>query len=76
FCELLTLGELTKIDLEYDVQVMIVGPGNVPMQMIRLNMTEQLEHCHVAPFYTVGPLTTDIAPGYDNFTSGIGAAMI
>lgn len=61
---------------EYDVQVMIEGPGHVPMQMIRRNMTEQLEHCHEAPFYTLGPLTTDIAPGYDHFTSGIGAAMI
>lgn len=55
---------------------MIEGPGHVPMQMIRRNITEQLEHCHEAPFYTLGPLTTDIAPGYDHFTSGIGAAMI
>ncbi|MTD29373.1 phosphomethylpyrimidine synthase ThiC [Erwinia sorbitola] len=76
FAELRTLGELTKIAWEYDVQVMIEGPGHVPMQMIRVNMTEQLEHCHEAPFYTLGPLTTDIAPGYDHFTSGIGAAMI
>ncbi|WP_234480292.1 phosphomethylpyrimidine synthase ThiC [Erwinia sp. S38] len=76
FSELHTLGELTKIAWEYDVQVMIEGPGHVPMQMIRRNMTEQLEHCHEAPFYTLGPLTTDIAPGYDHFTSGIGAAMI
>ncbi|MGB9098625.1 phosphomethylpyrimidine synthase ThiC [Erwinia sp.] len=76
FAELRTLGELTKIAWEYDVQVMIEGPGHVPMQMIRHNMTEQLEHCHEAPFYTLGPLTTDIAPGYDHFTSGIGAAMI
>lgn len=76
FAELRTLGELTKIAWEYDVQVMIEGPGHVPMQMIRRNMTEQLEHCHEAPFYTLGPLTTDIAPGYDHFTSGIGAAMI
>ncbi len=76
FAELHTLGELTKIAWEYDVQVMIEGPGHVPMQMIRRNMTEQLEHCHAAPFYTLGPLTTDIAPGYDHFTSGIGAAMI
>ena len=76
FSELRTLGELTKIAWEYDVQVMIEGPGHVPMQMIRRNMTEQLEHCHEAPFYTLGPLTTDIAPGYDHFTSGIGAAMI
>ncbi len=76
FAELHTLGELTKIAWEYDVQVMIEGPGHVPMQMIRRNMTEQLDHCHEAPFYTLGPLTTDIAPGYDHFTSGIGAAMI
>ncbi|NDL65935.1 phosphomethylpyrimidine synthase ThiC [Acerihabitans arboris] len=76
FAELYTLGELTKIAWEYDVQVMIEGPGHVPMQMIRRNMTEQLEHCHEAPFYTLGPLTTDIAPGYDHFTSGIGAALI
>ncbi|EXU76713.1 phosphomethylpyrimidine synthase ThiC [Erwinia mallotivora] len=76
FAELRTLGELTRIAWEYDVQVMIEGPGHVPMQMIRRNMTEQLEHCHEAPFYTLGPLTTDIAPGYDHFTSGIGAAMI
>ncbi|SNY79523.1 phosphomethylpyrimidine synthase ThiC [Pantoea sp. GL120224-02] len=76
FAELHTLGELTKVAWEYDVQVMIEGPGHVPMQMIRRNMTEQLEHCHEAPFYTLGPLTTDIAPGYDHFTSGIGAAMI
>ena len=76
FAELHTLGEQTKIAWEYDVQVMIEGPGHVPMQMIRRNMTEELEHCHEAPFYTLGPLTTDIAPGYDHFTSGIGAAMI
>ncbi|MBU9980434.1 phosphomethylpyrimidine synthase ThiC [Proteus mirabilis] len=76
FAELHTLGELTKIAWEYDVQVMIEGPGHVPMQMIRRNMTEELEHCHEAPFYTLGPLTTDIALGYDHFTSGIGAAMI
>ncbi|ODQ05979.1 MULTISPECIES: phosphomethylpyrimidine synthase ThiC [Enterobacterales] len=76
FSELHTLGELTKIAWEYDVQVMIEGPGHVPMQMIRRNMTEELTHCHEAPFYTLGPLTTDIAPGYDHFTSGIGAAMI
>ncbi|WP_312747242.1 phosphomethylpyrimidine synthase ThiC [Cedecea neteri] len=76
FAELRTLGELTKIAWEFDVQVMIEGPGHVPMQMIRRNMTEELEHCHEAPFYTLGPLTTDIAPGYDHFTSGIGAAMI
>lgn len=76
FAELYTLGELTKIAWQYDVQTMIEGPGHVPMHMIRRNMTEQLEHCHEAPFYTLGPLTTDIAPGYDHFTSGIGAAMI
>ncbi|MBS4708070.1 phosphomethylpyrimidine synthase ThiC [Aeromonas caviae] len=76
FAELRTLGDLTKIAWEYDVQVMIEGPGHVPMHMIERNMTEQLEHCHEAPFYTLGPLTTDIAPGYDHFTSGIGAALI
>lgn len=76
FSELHTLGELTKIAWEYDVQVMIEGPGHVPMHMIQRNMTEELEHCHEAPFYTLGPLTTDIAPGYDHLTSGIGAAMI
>ncbi|ECF1777258.1 phosphomethylpyrimidine synthase ThiC [Salmonella enterica subsp. enterica serovar Welikade] len=76
FSELHTLGELTKIAWEYDVQVMIEGPGHVPMHMVQRNMTEELEHCHEAPFYTLGPLTTDIAPGYDHFTSGIGAAMI
>ncbi|MEH8176127.1 phosphomethylpyrimidine synthase ThiC [Aeromonas veronii] len=76
FAELRTLGELTKIAWEYDVQVMIEGPGHVPMHMIERNMTEQLDHCHEAPFYTLGPLTTDIAPGYDHFTSGIGAALI
>ena len=76
FSELRTLGELTKIAWEYDVQVMIEGPGHVPMHMIKANMEEQLKHCYEAPFYTLGPLTTDIAPGYDHFTSGIGAAMI
>ncbi|HAK7866232.1 TPA: phosphomethylpyrimidine synthase ThiC [Salmonella enterica] len=76
FSELHTLGELTKIAWEYDVQVMIEGPGHVPMHMIQRNMNEELESCHEAPFYTLGPLTTDIAPGYDHFTSGIGAAMI
>ena len=74
--ELRTLGELTKIAWEYHVQVMIEGPGHVPMQLIKENMTEQLEHCHEAPFYTLGPLTQDIAPGYDHITSGIGAAQI
>lgn len=76
FAELRTLGELTKVAWEYDVQVMIEGPGHVPMHMIKANMDEQLKHCHEAPFYTLGPLTTDIAPGYDHITSGIGAAMI
>ena len=76
FGELETLGELTKIAWQYDVQVMIEGPGHVPMHLIKENMDKQLEHCHEAPFYTLGPLTTDIAPGYDHFTSGIGAAMI
>ncbi|WP_330961612.1 phosphomethylpyrimidine synthase ThiC [Photobacterium sp. 53610] len=76
FSELRTLGELTQIAWEYDVQVMIEGPGHVPMHMIKENMEEQLKHCHEAPFYTLGPLTTDIAPGYDHITSGIGAAMI
>ena len=74
--ELKTLGELTQIAWKHDVQVMIEGPGHVPMQRIRENMTEQLKLCHEAPFYTLGPLTTDIAPGYDHITSGIGAAMI
>ncbi|MDG3086718.1 phosphomethylpyrimidine synthase ThiC [Vibrio hannami] len=76
FAELRTLGELTKIAWEYDVQVIIEGPGHIPMHMIKENMHEQLKHCHEAPFYTLGPLTTDIAPGYDHITSGIGAALI
>jgi phosphomethylpyrimidine synthase len=76
FGELETLGELTKIAWKHDVQVMIEGPGHVPMQLIHENMTKQLEACHEAPFYTLGPLTTDIAPGYDHITSAIGAAMI
>lgn len=76
FAELKTLGELTKIAWKHDVQVMIEGPGHVPMHLVKENMDMQLEHCHEAPFYTLGPLTTDIAPGYDHFTSGIGAAMI
>jgi len=76
FSELHTLGELTKIAWEHDVQVMIEGPGHVPMQMIKDNMDEQLKHCFEAPFYTLGPLTTDIAPGYDHITSAIGAAQI
>ena len=76
FAELYTLGELTKIAWEHDVQVMIEGPGHVPMHKIKENMDKQLEVCGEAPFYTLGPLTTDIAPGYDHITSGIGAAMI
>ncbi|WP_367274017.1 phosphomethylpyrimidine synthase ThiC [Kangiella sp.] len=76
FGELETLGELTKVAWEHDVQVMIEGPGHVPMHMIKENMDKQLKECHEAPFYTLGPLTTDIAPGYDHITSGIGAAMI
>ena len=76
FAELETLGELTKIAWKHDVQVMIEGPGHVPMHMIKENMDKQLTECHEAPFYTLGPLTTDIAPGYDHITSGIGAAMI
>jgi phosphomethylpyrimidine synthase len=76
FGELETLGELTKIAWQHDVQVMIEGPGHVPMQLIHENMTKQLECCDEAPFYTLGPLTTDIAPGYDHITSAIGAAMI
>jgi len=76
FSELKTLGELTKRAWEHDVQVMIEGPGHVPMHMIKENMQMQLTHCHEAPFYTLGPLTTDIAPGYDHITSAIGAAMI
>jgi phosphomethylpyrimidine synthase len=76
FGELETLGELTGIAWKHDVQVMIEGPGHVPMHMIHENMTKQLEVCHEAPFYTLGPLTTDIAPGYDHITSAIGAAMI
>ncbi len=74
--ELKTLGELTQIAWKHDVQVMIEGPGHVPMQLIKENMDLELEQCHEAPFYTLGPLTTDIAPGYDHITSGIGAAMI
>ncbi|WP_080844116.1 phosphomethylpyrimidine synthase ThiC [Cytobacillus gottheilii] len=76
FAELETLGELTKIAWEHDVQVMIEGPGHVPMHLIKENMDKQLEICQEAPFYTLGPLTTDIAPGYDHITSAIGAAMI
>lgn len=76
FAELTTLGELTKIAWQHDVQVMIEGPGHIPMHLIRENMTKQLELCHEAPFYTLGPLITDISPGYDHIASGIGAAMI
>jgi phosphomethylpyrimidine synthase len=76
FAELETLGELTKIAWAHDVQVMIEGPGHVPMHLIKENMDKQLKECHEAPFYTLGPLTTDIAPGYDHITSAIGAAMI
>jgi phosphomethylpyrimidine synthase len=76
FAELDTLGELTTIAWEHDCQVMIEGPGHVPMHLIQENMTRELEVCHEAPFYTLGPLTTDIAPGYDHITSAIGAAMI
>jgi phosphomethylpyrimidine synthase len=76
FAELRTLGELTQIAWKHDVQTMIEGPGHVPMHMIQANMDEQLKHCHEAPFYTLGPLTIDIAPGYDHIASAIGAAMI
>ncbi len=76
FAELETLGELTRIAWKHDVQTMIEGPGHVPMQLIKVNMEKELEQCHEAPFYTLGPLTTDIAPGYDHITSAIGAAMI
>jgi phosphomethylpyrimidine synthase len=76
FAELETLGELTRIAWEQDCQVMIEGPGHVPLHLIKENMDKQLQTCHEAPFYTLGPLTTDIAPGYDHITSGIGAAMI
>src|SRR6202035_4137735 len=76
FAELETLGELTKVAWKHGVQVMIEGPGHVPMHKIKANMDKQLKACHEAPFYTLGPLTTDIAPGYDHITSAIGAAMI
>ncbi len=76
FAELETLGELTKIAWDKGCQVMIEGPGHVPMHKIKINMDKQLKECGEAPFYTLGPLTTDIAPGYDHITSGIGAAMI
>jgi len=76
FAELRTLGELTQVAWKHDVQVMIEGPGHVPMHLIKENMDLQLKYCNEAPFYTLGPLTTDIAPGYDHITSAIGAAMI
>ena len=76
FAELKTLGDLTRIAWQHDVQVMVEGPGHVPMQLIKQNMEKELSDCHEAPFYTLGPLTTDIAPGYDHITSAIGAAMI
>ncbi len=76
FAELKTLGEITRTAWNHDVQVMIEGPGHIPMQLIRENMERELQECHEAPFYTLGPLTTDIAPGYDHITSAIGAAMI
>jgi phosphomethylpyrimidine synthase len=76
FAELETLGELTRIAWENDCQVMIEGPGHIPMHLIRENVDKELEVCHEAPFYTLGPLTTDVAPGYDHITSAIGAAMI
>jgi phosphomethylpyrimidine synthase len=76
FAELETLGELTKIAWKHDAQVLIEGPGHVPMHKIKENMELQEKHCHGAPFYTLGPLVTDIAPGYDHITSAIGAAMI
>lgn len=76
FAELKTLGELTQVAWKHDVQVMIEGPGHVPMHLIKENMDLQLKYCAEAPFYTLGPLTTDIAPGYDHITSAIGAAMI
>src|SRR5574338_1069723 len=76
FAELRVLGELTKKAWEYDVQVMIEGPGHIPMDQIKLQVDKEIELCHEAPFYTLGPLVTDIAPGYDHITSAIGAAMI
>ncbi|SVD63936.1 uncharacterized protein METZ01_LOCUS416790, partial [marine metagenome] len=76
FAELETLGELNEVAQAKDVQVMIEGPGHIPMHKIKINMEKQLECCNEAPFYTLGPLVTDIAPGYDHITSGIGAAMI
>src|ERR1700709_893079 len=76
FAELETLGELTKVAWKHGVQVMIEGPGHVPMHQTKANMDKQLAVCHEAPFYTLGPLTTDVAPGYDHITSAIGAAMI
>jgi phosphomethylpyrimidine synthase len=76
FAELKTLGELTQIAWKHEVQTMIEGPGHIPMHLIQVNMEKELQECFAAPFYTLGPLTTDIAPGYDHITSAIGAAMI
>jgi phosphomethylpyrimidine synthase len=76
FAELKTLGELTKVAWKYDVQVMIEGPGHIPMDQIQMQVEKEKEWCHEAPFYTLGPLVTDFAPGYDHITSAIGAAMI
>ena len=76
FAELKTLGELTKVAWEYDVQTMIEGPGHVPLDQIKLQVEKEMELCHEAPFYTLGPLVTDIAPGFDHITSAIGAALI
>ncbi len=76
FAELKVLGELTKKAWEYDVQVMVEGPGHIPMDQLEMNVQKQMEYCHEAPFYTLGPLVTDIAPGYDHITSAIGAAMV
>src|SRR5512142_466527 len=76
FAELRVLGELTRKAWEYDVQVMIEGPGHIPMDQIQMQVEKEVEICHEAPFYTLGPLVTDIAPGYDHITSAIGAAMI
>src|SRR3954454_18585925 len=76
FAELKTLGELTKVAWTYDVQTMIEGPGHIPLDQIQLQVEKEMQMCHEAPFYTLGPLVTDIAPGYDHITSAIGAAMI
>ena len=76
FAELRVLGELTRRAWDYDVQVMVEGPGHIPMDQIQLQVSKEIEWCHAAPFYTLGPLVTDVAPGYDHITSAIGAAMI